>query len=412
MHGNASRRRFLSASVAGAAAGALPRAVWSQAGDRIRIGTILDLTGPLQPFGTQKKRCLDLVVEDINAKGGLLGKQLELVAYDAQSNDQMYAQFATQLGLKDKVVAVHAALQSSSREVIRPILRRSNTLYFYNTPYEGGVCDKNTFCTGTTPGQLLTQLLQFMVKKYGKKIYVLAADYNFGQLSEKWTRKIAKDLGAEVIASEFFPLDVGQFGPTIGKIQAAKPDFIVNTFVGPAHASFYGQWAAAGMKKQIPIASQTFGEGGEIVRMPPEVAEGIYVSYNHMDELDTPENKAFMQRFKAKYGADYGYVGDLAVNEMNGVNLWAEAVRKAGTVERNAVIKALESGISITGPGGKVTMDPATHHCIFDMVLAVAGGDKSFKILERYPQVKPTNPGGVCDLVKNPSTNQQFEPKL
>ena len=77
-------------------------------------------------------------------------------------------------------------------------------------------------CTGTTPGQLLANLLPFMIKKFGKKIYVLAADYNFGQLSEKWTRKIAKENGAEVIASEFFPLDVSQFGPTIGKIQAAK----------------------------------------------------------------------------------------------------------------------------------------------------------------------------------------------
>jgi urea transport system substrate-binding protein len=410
------RRTFLSASLAGAAVGAtagmVPRFTWAQARDKIRIGTILDLSGPFQPFGAQKKRCLDLAVEEINQKGGVLGRQLELVSYDAQSNNQLYAQYATQLGLRDKVSVVQAALQSSSREVIRPILRRSNTLYFYNTPYEGGVCDRNTFCTGTTPGQLLANLLPFMVNRFGKKIYVLAADYNFGQLSEKWTRKLAKENGAEVIASEFFPLDVAQFGPTISKIQAAKPDFIVNTFVGPAHAAFYGQWAAAGMKKQIPIASQTFGEGGEVVRMPPEVSDGIFVCYSYMDEIDSPANQAFIQKFKAKYGADYGYLGDLSMSEYMGIYFWAEGVKKAGKLDRNDVIKALESNISLDMPGGKVTIDPATHHCIFDMYLGVAGTDRKFKILQKFPQERPTNPGNECDLVKNPNTNTQFEAKI
>src|SRR4029079_13390470 len=169
------RRTFLSASLAGAAVGATaglgPRFSWAQARDKIRIGTILDISGPFQPFGTQKKRCLDLAVEEINQKGGVLGRQLELVSYDAQSTNQLYAQFATQLGLRDKVSVVQAGLQSSSREVIRPILRRSNTVYFYNTPDEGGVCDRNAFCTGTTPGQLLANLLPFMINRFGKKIY-------------------------------------------------------------------------------------------------------------------------------------------------------------------------------------------------------------------------------------------------
>ena len=407
------RRQFLSATAAGtaAAAGLLPSLAPAQSADKIRIGTICDLSSYLQPFGTQKKRCLDLAVDEINHSGGLLGKQVELIAYDSQSNDQLYAQFATQLALRDKVVAVHAGLQSSSREVIRPILHRSNTLYFYNTPYEGGVCDRNCFCTGNTPGQLLAHLLPYMIKKYGKTIYVLAADYNFGQLSEKWTRKIAADNGASVVASEFFPLDVAQFGATISKIQAAKPAFLVNTFVGPAHASFYGQWAAAGMKKEIPIASQTFGEGGEILMMPPPVAEGITVCYDYLDEVDTPANQTFLQQFRTKFGNDYGYIGNLGVNEYQGVLLWAEAVKKAGTTDRDPVIKALESGISIAGPAGKVSIDPTTHHCIFDMYLAESGENKKFKILEKYDQVRPTNPNNACDLIKHPDANTQFQPE-
>ncbi len=405
-----SRRQAIAWGSATVAGSFFPRFAFSQ-GNAIKIGTICDTSGPMQPFGTQKLQCIQLAVEEINAAGGLLGRKVELVSYDAQSNDQLYAQFAQQLALRDRVSVVHAALQSSSREVIRPILRRANELYFYNTPYEGGVCDRNAFCTGTTPGQLLANLLPFMIQKFGKKIYVLAADYNFGQLSEKWTRKIAKENGAEVIASEFFPLDVSQFGPTIGKIQAAKPNFIINTFVGPGHAAFYGQWAGTGMKKEIPIASQTFGEGGEHLRMPPELGEGIYVCYSYFEELDRPANKAFLERFRKKFGTNYGYLSDLGTSEYMGVRFWAEAVKKANSLEREPVIKALEAGISIEGPGGKMTTDAKTHHFVFDMHLAEMKNRK-FQILQTFGQVQPTNPEGVCDLIKNPNTNQQFEPKL
>jgi branched-chain amino acid transport system substrate-binding protein len=394
-----------------AAAGlALPRFAFGQ-GAAIKLGTIADTSGPLQPFGTQKLQCIQLAIEEINAAGGLLGRKVELVSYDGQSNDQLFAQFAQQIALRDRVAVVHAGLQSSSREVIRPIFRRANTLYFYNTPYEGGVCDRNAFNTGTTPGQLLANLLPYMIKKFGNKIYVLAADYNFGQLSEKWTRKIAKEHGAEVIASEFFPLDVNQFGPTIGKIQAAKPSFIVNTFVGPGHGAFYGQWAGAGMKKEIPIGSQTFGEAGEQLRMPPELSEGVFVCYNYMEELALPSNAAFLKRFRDKFGANYGYISDLGMSEYMGVRLWAEAVKKARSIERERVIKALEAGLSIEGPGGTMSVDPKTHHCIFGMHIAEMKNRK-FQIIQSFKQVRPTNPDGVCDLIKNPNTNQQFEPKI
>ena len=106
--------------------------------------------------------------------------------------------------------------------------------------------------------------------------------------------------------------------------------------------------------------------------MPPEVADGITVCYNYLDEIDTPQNKSFLERFRAKFGSDYGYIGDLGVNEYQGLMLWAEAVRKAGTTDREPVIKTLEGGISIRGPSGMVSLDPVTHHCIFNMYLAVA----------------------------------------
>ena len=116
--------------------------------------------------------------------------------------------------------------------------------------------------------------------------------------------KYARENGGEVVASDFFPLDVTDFGPTIKKIQAAKPDIVVSALVGGAHISFYRQWAAAGMKTRIPMASTTFGGGNESLVLSPEEGDGITGAFSYFQEVDTPANKAFLEKFKAKLGAD------------------------------------------------------------------------------------------------------------
>ena len=93
---------------------------------------------------------------------------------------------------------VHGGITSASREAIRPILHRFNTLYFYNTQYEGGVCDRNIFCTGSTPAQNVQKLIPYVMKKWGKKLYIVAADYNYGQITSKWITKYAREGGGEV----------------------------------------------------------------------------------------------------------------------------------------------------------------------------------------------------------------------
>ena len=145
------------------AGAALPHFAFPQ-GEAIKLGTIADTSGPLQPFGTQKLQCIQLAIEEINNSGGLLGRKVELVSYDAQSNDQFYAQYAQQIALRDRVAAVHAGLQSSSREVIRPIFRRANFFLISTTLPTGAVYATVTPSAGTTPGQLLISSLPFMIK--------------------------------------------------------------------------------------------------------------------------------------------------------------------------------------------------------------------------------------------------------
>ena len=406
------RRKFIQTSGAAAFAGTsaiLPLS--ALAADEIGVGSIHDLSGGLDIYGKPMLDCLTLAIEEQNAAGGLLGKKLKLVSYDPQSNMQMYAQFAQQAALKDKVAVVHGGITSASCEVIRPVLNRNKTLYFYNTQYEGGVCDRGTFSTGVTPAQTVGKLIPYAMKKWGKKIYVIAADYNYGQITSQWVKKFALENGGSIASIDFFPLDVTTFGPTIAKIEAAKPDMVVSALVGGAHMSFYRQWAAAGLTKKIPLASTTFAVGNEHIVLSPEEADGFLLSYNYFENIDTPENKAFKDRFHKRFGKDYPNITELAMGTYQGFKLWAEGVKKANSVDIGKVTTALESGISIMGPSGKVSIDPATHHCILNVSVAEVKA-KKLNILETFQQQAPTDTSAVCDLKKNPRDNQQYVIKV
>jgi urea transport system substrate-binding protein len=407
------RRKFIKTTgYAAAATGSgllLPTSAF--AADDIAVGSIHDLSGGLDIYGKPMVDALTLAIEEQNAAGGLLGKKVRLVSYDPQSNMQLYTQFAQQAALKDKVAVVMGGITSASREVIRPVLDRAKTLYFYNTQYEGGVCDRGTFCTGVTPAQTVGKLVPYAMKKWGKKIYVVAADYNYGQITSQWVKKFAQENGGSTVAIEFFPLDVTSFGPTISKIEAAKPDMLFSALVGGAHISFYRQWAAAGLNKKIPLASSTFGVGNEQIVLSAEEANGYLLSYNYFQSLATPANTAFLARFHKRFGADYPNVTELACGTYQGFKLWAEAVKKAGSTDQMKVTAALESGISIDGPSGKVTIDPATHHCVLNVSLAEVQ-DKKFKILQTFEQALPSDTSAVCDLKKNPKDNQQYVIKV
>ena len=408
------RRDFVKTSAAGSAALAAGPFFWPKgaaAAETIKVGAIYDLSGALQFFGVNQWACAKMAIDEINAAGGVLGKQLEVKAYDSQSQMQFYNQYAKKMALRDKVVVVQGGLTSSSREVIRPLLHRLETLYIYNTNYEGGVCDRNFFSTGSTPGGYVDILSGEAMKRWGKSVYIMAADFNYGQITAKWIRKAVKEAGGKVVGEEFFPLDVNQFGPTISKIQAAKPDFVMNVFVGPAHASFYGQWAAAGMNKRIPMVSTTFGAGGEVVRMPAEIADGILTCYSYYEDLDIPFNKAWLAKFRQRNGTDYGYLTDVPLKDCYGWHLWAAAVKAAGTTDRMKVIEAMEAGITVDGPGGPLTVDAKTHHCSMDMYIGQAKGGK-FEIQKKVANVPPTNTGNQCDLIARPNTNIMYEPKI
>ena len=165
------------------------------------------------------------------------------------------------------------------------------------------------------------------------------------------------------------------------------------------------------MKREIPIASTTFGAGQENTILNPDDSDGIIISGGYFEDIKSPSNKAFLQRYNAKYGVQHAYLTELPIATYEGVLLWAKAVERAGSLDRSRVIEILEGGISIDGPTGKVLIDPKTHHCSRSAFIAECR-ERRFQILETFENQFPTDTSTVCDLEANPDDNTHYKVKI
>jgi urea transport system substrate-binding protein len=362
--------------------------------DPIKLGILEDQSGDFSLVGIQKLHGAELAVEEINENGGLLGRQIEIVAPDTQSDNNRYQEMARKLILEDQVDVIMGGYSSASREAIRPIMEQNKMLYFYNNQYEGGVASKYTFATGAVPEHQITTLMEAMIEEYGPKVYTIAADYNFGQISADWIKRTVEENGGEMVGEEFIPLGVSQFSSTISRIKEAKPDVLVTLLVGQDQSSFYGQWAKAG-DTEIPMATTVnMVQGYEHKRFDPPALANSYVTATFMEELadsDTSVSataKEFVDKFYEKFPDDE-YVGMEAEAQYTGVMLWAEAVEKAGTTKTEAVIDALENGVSYDGPAGTVTIHGPTHHAIRNVFLAYSDQEHNITFTKEWEAIEP-----------------------
>lgn len=404
-----SKRQFFRAASGAVAFASFPL-VLKRAGiaaeEPIRIANILDMTGGLNIYSLKQIKAVAMAVEEINASGGLLGRPVELVFYDSQSNNQLNSQYMAEALVRDKAVVVHAGVTSSSREVMRPVVHKFGGLYFYNSMYEGGVCDSRFVCIAQVPAQQLEPLVPRVVESYGKKCYILGADYLYPHTTAKWIEKYTQDAGGESIGVEFFPLDVSNFAPALARIQDAKPDVVWSILVGSAHNAFYRQYEATIGKANIPLASCMFGIGREQTYLSPDEAAGIMNATAFHDGLTTDAAKTFVANFK-QYSGENDYVGDYAEYGYRGIHVWANAVRKAGDPSPDAVIAALP-GVTFEAPGGLVTVDGQTHHAVMDIHLVKSNREQGFDQIETFSQRQPADTQAVCDLIANPDDNKQY----
>ena len=409
-----SRRRFLQGT--GLALGTIGLAACgggtttTNAGP-VAVGSVLDGTGGLNIYGTVMIDATNFAIDEINKKGGVLGRQLKLTAFDAQSTNDKYVQYADQLMLETKAAVIMGGITSGSREAMRPSIDKNKQLYFYNEQYEGGVCDKYVFCTGVVPSQQLSTLVKWTMDNVGKTVYTLAADYNYGHISSDWVKFYLNKNGGTLLGVDFIPLDVADFGSILTKLQQKKPAAVMSLLVGGAHISFYRQFAAAGLQTKMKIVSPTFGLGNEQVVLAPNESAGITVAYPYFQELSNPTNQKWVADWKTRFGANYPYVTDSANAVWTGWHFWAEAVNKAGTTDRDKVIAALESGLSFDAPEGTVKLDGKSHHLTHNVNIAQTNSTHGFNIIQTLNAISP-DPQGQCDLIANPNQHTQFTPSL
>jgi branched-chain amino acid transport system substrate-binding protein len=327
----------------------------------------------------------DVLVD--SGESGLLGRQVDLLAPDGQSSNNIWQQLTRKLIQEDEVDCLVAGFTSAEREAIRPIVDQHKQLYFYTNQYEGGVADSNTFCTGAIVEQQVIPVVDYMIRKFGPRVYTIAADYNFGQLTAAWTKAFAPLVGGEIIEEEFVPLSVSDFTTSIARIQAAKPDWVFTLLVGTNQSNYYPQASAAGL--EYPMASTVnMAQGYEHRRFKAPSLNRMYNCVNYIEEIPTVRNRAFVKRWYEMFPDD-PYIGQMAQNTYFSIHLYAKAVRLAGTTDQETVKRALESGLSIEAPEGAVFLEPSTHHCSHYIRLATADADHNVSFVREWPSIQP-----------------------
>lgn len=385
----------------------------ASSGDTVKIGWMYDLSGNSAASAAMISSAIEMATEDINANGGVLGKKLEVITKDGASNTQTYSDLANELAYNSDAVAVFSAGTSASREAIRGTFEEAKIPYFYTSMYEGGVASDYNICTGQTPEQNVLPILEYIKENnLGNKIYLIAADYNFGQISGEWLTKYAEDLGFEMVGSEYIPLDVTQFGSTITNIIDSGADILWYDLVGTAAISFYEQYynAVSGTGKNIILTGGTPLISGELDSVDPKYLEDILVCSLYYEGI-IPEAETFEKRYYEKTSTG---INDAAVTAYSSMLLWAKACEVAGSFDSDAVIGAVNSGdITVdNGIGSTVSIDPKQHHCDFNMYLCKVGKDLKIELIDTFEDVKPTylTSIGVDLSTLGSAPNKQFTP--
>jgi urea ABC transporter substrate-binding protein len=379
------------------------------AADPIKLGLIEDISGDLAPYGLPKLHGSLLAVDEINKAGGIMGRQIQMTHLDPQGDNARYQEFARRLLEKEHVDVLIGGETSASREAIRLIVDKDNAFYFYTNQYEGGVCDANEISTGAVPEQQFSTLIPYMVQTFGKRVYVIAADYNFGQLSAEWNRSIMKELGGTVVGEEFIPLGVSQFAQTIQNIEKAKPDWLLTINVGSAQDSFFEQAAAA--KLNMPMGSSIkIMLGFEHKRFKPPALNNMHATANWFEELNTPEAEDFKKRWHAMFPNE-PYINDMGYNAYVTIYMYKMLVERAKSTRLEDARKVIAQGDAcIESPEGKICIDPKSQHVSHRMRLLSVDAQHNVHVDKDYGTIQPYWLAKVgCDLTKD-NPQEQYSP--
>ncbi|QJC50190.1 urea ABC transporter substrate-binding protein [Paenibacillus albicereus] len=359
-----------------------------ESGDGIKVGILHSLSGTMAISEVSVKDAEMMAIDEINAKGGVLGKQLVPVVEDGASDWPTFAEKARKLLSEDKVATVFGGWTSASRKAMLPVFEELNGLLWYPVQYEGLESSPNIFYTGATTNQQIVPAVSWLLENRGKKMYLLGSDYVFPRTANKIIKAQLAAEGGELAGEEYTPLGHTDYTTIISKIKAAKPDIVFNTLNGDSNVAFFKQLKDAGISAaDLTTLSVSVAEE-EIRGIGADVLEGHLAAWNYYQTTDTPANKTFVEAYKAKYGADR-VTADPIEAGYDAVYLWAAAVEKAGSTDVAAVKEAAKE-LEWDAPEGKVKIDGETQHLYKTVRIGEVQADGQFK--EVWSSGEPVQP--------------------
>lgn len=344
-------------------------------GDTVKVGLLHSLTGSMAISEKSVRDAEVLAINEINAAGGVNGKQIEYVEEDGASEPSTFATKAEKLIDSEGVSTIFGCWTSSSRKAVKPIVEEYGSLLWYPVQYEGMESSSNIVYTGAAPNQQIVPAIDYLLDQGYKKFFLLGSDYVFPRTANMIINAQLEAKGAEAVGEEYADMDQTDFAAIISKIEAAKPDVIINTLNGTGNVSFFKQMSEKNYtSKDYMTMSFSIAEE-EVATIGADILKGHMVSWNYYQTTDTEKNKDFVKAYKDAYGENR-VTSDPAEAAYDAVYLWKAACEKADSFEPEDVIKAVETGeISFDAPEGTVTIQGDNHHLVKPVRIGQVGDD-------------------------------------
>ena len=326
----------------------------------IRVGILHSETGSLAVSEIPVIDATLMAIDELNAHGGINGRKVQVFQLNGQSDDAVFARDASTLIERDKVNVIFGCWTSSCRKTLKPIVERDKNLLMYPLQYEGLEDSPNIVYLGAAPNQQIIPAVKWFLDNRGKRFFLVGSDYIFPHAANAIIKDYLRLYGGKTVGEAYVPLGGENFAAIAREIKRARPDVILNTVNGASNIGLFGALRGAGIKaSQTPVVSFSIAEQ-EVQEIGARVLAGNYAVWNYFASLDNPENRAFIRSFQSQFGQ--GCLTDDPVEAAYiGVELWAEAVRDAGTPSPTKVLEKIGNE-SYRAPEGMVYVDDQNHH--------------------------------------------------
>jgi ABC-type branched-subunit amino acid transport system substrate-binding protein len=360
-------------------------------GGPIKVGVIADQTGPLSFAGIANANVARMVIGDINAKGGLLGRHVELYLEDGATDDAVAAAKAEKLVEHDQVDLIVGGIYSSTRQAIKQVaVVEGKMLYIYPEQYEGQEADPLIFCTGPVPAQQVDPLIPWLMRETGAQTFYLpSADYIWPHVLNARVREAVTAAGGTIVGEEYHPLDHVDYRETVDRITSTGADVVFNTLVPPGVAPFLEQLHDSGFLSRGGQLVCTYFDENFLNMVPAAYVEGLYSCLDYYQAVTDPFSQKLLAQYEALYPGDSKFTGGSACSGLyRGLRFWAEAVTEADSLRQEDVIAALDHAQIADGPGGPAAMVPGQHHVRMNMYIAQARNGR-FEVVESLGAIEP-----------------------